>query len=170
MTPAASPGRGTVLGHRDGEFLQSQPHALFAIVQLEGAFEGHPVQLPCDEQGQLRAGLLSLHPLLAPHTLRVILLLSGGGSGVRLCFGEAASPLCASSWGRVVKIGSLEWYYEHVRSRFKRFGSAKVLQSLYGRLQPGQKGNSALLGKDKRWGFCCPASWAGTRRDASQRT
>ncbi|XP_067154811.1 melanophilin isoform X4 [Apteryx mantelli] len=38
---------------------------------------------------------------------------------------------------RIVKIGSLEWYYEHVRSRFKRFGSAKVLQSLYGRLQPG---------------------------------
>ncbi|XP_068803900.1 melanophilin isoform X8 [Struthio camelus] len=42
---------------------------------------------------------------------------------------------CRSS--RIVKIGSLEWYYEHVRSRFKRFGSAKVLQSLYGRLQPG---------------------------------
>ncbi|XP_025905506.1 melanophilin isoform X1 [Nothoprocta perdicaria] len=38
---------------------------------------------------------------------------------------------------RIVKIGSLEWYYEHVRSRFKRFGSAKVLQSLCGRLQPG---------------------------------
>uniref|UniRef100_A0A8B9S358 Melanophilin n=1 Tax=Apteryx owenii TaxID=8824 RepID=A0A8B9S358_APTOW len=40
---------------------------------------------------------------------------------------------------RIVKIGSLEWYYEHVRSRFKRFGSAKVLQSLYGRLQPGEE-------------------------------
>ncbi|XP_021254952.1 melanophilin isoform X6 [Numida meleagris] len=51
---------------------------------------------------------------------------------------------------RVVKIGSLEWYYEHVRSRFKRFGSAKVLQSLYGRLQPEQKGNSALLGLHDR--------------------
>ncbi|NWI19485.1 MELPH protein, partial [Crypturellus soui] len=37
---------------------------------------------------------------------------------------------------RIVKIGSLEWYYEHVRSRFKRFGSAKVLQSLCGRLRP----------------------------------
>uniref|UniRef100_A0A8C5U2A5 Melanophilin n=1 Tax=Malurus cyaneus samueli TaxID=2593467 RepID=A0A8C5U2A5_9PASS len=45
---------------------------------------------------------------------------------------------------RIVKIGSLEWYYEHVRSRFKRFGSAKVLQSLYGRLQPGQGLNSAV--------------------------
>lgn len=46
-----------------------------------------------------------------------------------------------------MKIGSLEWYYEHVRSRFKRFGSAKVLQSLYGRLQPGQRDNSAFLGE-----------------------
>ncbi|NXG59027.1 MELPH protein, partial [Hemiprocne comata] len=39
---------------------------------------------------------------------------------------------------RIVKVGSLDWYYEHVRSRFKRFGSAKVLQSLHGRMQPGQ--------------------------------
>ncbi|XP_037597689.1 melanophilin isoform X4 [Cebus imitator] len=38
---------------------------------------------------------------------------------------------------RVVKIGSLEWYYEHVKARFKRFGSAKVIQSLRGRLQSG---------------------------------
>ncbi|XP_009885866.1 PREDICTED: melanophilin [Charadrius vociferus] len=51
---------------------------------------------------------------------------------------------------RIVKIGSLEWYYEHVRSRFKRFGSAKVLQSLYGRLQPGQAVNSTLLGLHDR--------------------
>ncbi|XP_032920402.1 melanophilin isoform X2 [Catharus ustulatus] len=51
---------------------------------------------------------------------------------------------------RIVKIGSLEWYYEHVRSRFKRFGSAKVLQSLYGRLQPGQGLNSAFLGLHDR--------------------
>uniref|UniRef100_A0A2K5F688 Melanophilin n=1 Tax=Aotus nancymaae TaxID=37293 RepID=A0A2K5F688_AOTNA len=36
---------------------------------------------------------------------------------------------------RVVKIGSLEWYYEHVKARFKRFGSAKVIRSLRGRLQ-----------------------------------
>uniref|UniRef100_A0A8C3XH31 Melanophilin n=1 Tax=Cyanoderma ruficeps TaxID=181631 RepID=A0A8C3XH31_9PASS len=53
---------------------------------------------------------------------------------------------------RIVKIGSLEWYYEHVRSRFKRFGSAKVLQSLYGRLQPGQGLSSAFLGEE----------WVGT--------
>ncbi|KAI5281326.1 Melanophilin [Manis pentadactyla] len=36
---------------------------------------------------------------------------------------------------RVVRIGSLEWYYGHVRARFKRFGSAKVIRSLCGRLQ-----------------------------------
>ncbi|NXL50963.1 MELPH protein, partial [Podilymbus podiceps] len=51
---------------------------------------------------------------------------------------------------RIVKIGSLEWYYEHVRSRFKRFGSAKVLQSLYGRLQPGLGVSSAFLGLHDR--------------------
>ncbi|XP_026707969.1 melanophilin isoform X4 [Athene cunicularia] len=51
---------------------------------------------------------------------------------------------------RIVKIGSLEWYYEHVRSRFKRFGSAKVLQSLYGRLQPGQGVKSTFLGLHER--------------------
>ncbi|NXA14725.1 MELPH protein, partial [Sapayoa aenigma] len=51
---------------------------------------------------------------------------------------------------RIVKVGSLEWYYEHVRSRFKRFGSAKVLQSLCGRLQPGQGISSAFLGLHDR--------------------
>ncbi|XP_008057565.1 melanophilin, partial [Carlito syrichta] len=43
---------------------------------------------------------------------------------------------------RVVKIGSLEWYYEHVKARFKRFGSAKVIRSLHGRLQ--SRGESEL--------------------------
>ncbi|XP_055257823.1 melanophilin isoform X4 [Moschus berezovskii] len=36
---------------------------------------------------------------------------------------------------RVVKKGSLEWYYGHVRARFKRFGSAQVVRSLCGRLR-----------------------------------
>ncbi|KAM4836387.1 melanophilin isoform 2-T3 [Thomomys bottae] len=36
---------------------------------------------------------------------------------------------------RVVQMGSLGWYYEHVRARFKRFGSAKVIRSLCGRRQ-----------------------------------
>ncbi|XP_039716285.1 melanophilin isoform X2 [Pteropus medius] len=38
---------------------------------------------------------------------------------------------------RVVKTGSLGWYYGHVRARFKRFGSAKVIRSLCERLPSG---------------------------------
>ncbi|XP_045701576.1 melanophilin isoform X1 [Phyllostomus hastatus] len=37
---------------------------------------------------------------------------------------------------RVLERGSLEWFYGHVRARFKRFGSAKVVRSLSARL-PG---------------------------------
>ncbi|XP_032069883.1 melanophilin isoform X2 [Thamnophis elegans] len=47
---------------------------------------------------------------------------------------------------RIVKTGSLEWYYEHVRTRFKHFGSAKVMRCLYGRMSHGPKTNSTLLG------------------------
>ncbi|CAL8383672.1 unnamed protein product [Arctogadus glacialis] len=35
---------------------------------------------------------------------------------------------------RVLKIGTLEWYHGNVRARFKRFGSAKVMRSLFKRL------------------------------------
>ncbi|KAF5895708.1 melanophilin isoform X2, partial [Clarias magur] len=35
---------------------------------------------------------------------------------------------------RVLKIGTLGWYHDKVRSRFKRFGSAKVMRSLHKRL------------------------------------
>ncbi|XP_036396661.1 melanophilin-like [Megalops cyprinoides] len=35
---------------------------------------------------------------------------------------------------RVLKIGTLEWYHQNVRARFKRFGSAKVMRSLQKRL------------------------------------
>ncbi|CAK6973918.1 melanophilin [Scomber scombrus] len=35
---------------------------------------------------------------------------------------------------RVLKIGTLEWFHENVRARFKRFGSAKVMRSLFKRL------------------------------------
>ncbi|XP_017543025.1 melanophilin isoform X1 [Pygocentrus nattereri] len=35
---------------------------------------------------------------------------------------------------RVLKIGTVEWFHENVRTRFKRFGSAKVMKSLYRRL------------------------------------
>lgn len=38
------------------------------------------------------------------------------------------------SFNRVLKIGTLEWYHENVRARFKRFGSAKVMRSLFKRL------------------------------------
>ncbi|XP_026534806.1 melanophilin isoform X2 [Notechis scutatus] len=51
---------------------------------------------------------------------------------------------------RIVKTGSLEWYYEHVRTRFKHFGSAKVMRSLYGRMSHGQKTNFTLLGLSGR--------------------
>ncbi|XP_007941811.1 melanophilin [Orycteropus afer afer] len=55
--------------------------------------------------------------------------------------------LCAPCrLARVVKVGSLEWYYEHVRARFKRFGSAKVVQSLSGRLQAGAQPATPPLG------------------------
>ncbi|XP_028825348.1 rab effector MyRIP isoform X2 [Denticeps clupeoides] len=33
--------------------------------------------------------------------------------------------------GRLLRTQSLEWYYNNVKSRFKRFGSAKVLKTLY---------------------------------------
>ncbi|XP_077436022.1 melanophilin [Vanacampus margaritifer] len=35
---------------------------------------------------------------------------------------------------RVLKIGTLEWYHKNVRMRFKRFGSANVMRSLFKRL------------------------------------
>lgn len=44
---------------------------------------------------------------------------------------------------RVLKIGTLGWYHDNVRNRFKRFGSAKVMRSLYKRLNG--EGNSELL-------------------------
>ncbi|KAM9337231.1 rab effector MyRIP [Symphorus nematophorus] len=40
--------------------------------------------------------------------------------------------LCsACQKGRILRTQSLEWYYNNVKSRFKRFGSAKVLKTLY---------------------------------------
>uniref|UniRef100_A0A3Q3EEK9 Melanophilin a n=1 Tax=Kryptolebias marmoratus TaxID=37003 RepID=A0A3Q3EEK9_KRYMA len=35
---------------------------------------------------------------------------------------------------RVLRIGTLGWYHDNMRNRFKRFGSAKVMRSLYKRL------------------------------------
>lgn len=45
-----------------------------------------------------------------------------------------------------MKMGSLEWYYSHVRARFKRFGSAQVVRSLCGRLQGAGKEWASSLG------------------------
>ncbi|KAK2857257.1 hypothetical protein Q5P01_005992 [Channa striata] len=45
---------------------------------------------------------------------------------------------------RVLKIGTLGWYHDNIRNRFKRFGSAKVMRSLYKRLN----GDSMSGGRD----------------------
>jgi len=45
------------------------------------------------------------------------------------CTHEVLCVLC-----RVLKIGTVGWYHDDVRNRFKRFGSAKVMRSLYKRL------------------------------------
>ncbi|KAM4024641.1 melanophilin isoform 5-T6 [Anomaloglossus baeobatrachus] len=51
---------------------------------------------------------------------------------------------------RMVQIGSHEWYYDHVRARFKRFGSAKVLRSLYLRQQSDGRGGPNMTGLQDR--------------------
>ncbi|XP_074051997.1 rab effector MyRIP [Macrotis lagotis] len=38
---------------------------------------------------------------------------------------------CVCQQSRLLRAQSLEWYYNNVKSRFKRFGSAKVLKNLY---------------------------------------
>uniref|UniRef100_A0A3P8WNA2 FYVE-type zinc finger domain-containing protein n=1 Tax=Cynoglossus semilaevis TaxID=244447 RepID=A0A3P8WNA2_CYNSE len=38
---------------------------------------------------------------------------------------------CACQKSRLLKTQSLEWFYSNVKQRFKRFGSAKVLKTLY---------------------------------------
>lgn len=45
------------------------------------------------------------------------------------------------SVSRVLKMGTLKWYHENVRARFKRFGSAKVMRSLSRRLS-GERSRS----------------------------
>lgn len=49
---------------------------------------------------------------------------------------------------RVVKIGTVGWYHDNVRNRFKRFGSAKVMRSLYKRLNgDGECGTTSTGGR-----------------------
>lgn len=45
-----------------------------------------------------------------------------------------SSPLTPVPY-RVLKTGTLEWYYENLRTRFRNFGSVKVMQSLFKRLR-----------------------------------
>ncbi|XP_069389248.1 melanophilin isoform X14 [Paralichthys olivaceus] len=49
---------------------------------------------------------------------------------------------------RVLKIGTLEWYHENVRTRFKRFGSAKVMRSLFKRLNSEHSCSQSDCGAD----------------------
>uniref|UniRef100_A0A8C5CIB0 RabBD domain-containing protein n=1 Tax=Gadus morhua TaxID=8049 RepID=A0A8C5CIB0_GADMO len=47
------------------------------------------------------------------------------------CQRDGAWLCSACQKGRVLRTRSLEWYYNNVKSRFKSFGSAKVLKTLY---------------------------------------
>ncbi|XP_078210838.1 rab effector MyRIP isoform X4 [Callithrix jacchus] len=44
---------------------------------------------------------------------------------------EKAWLCCVCQQARLLRAQSLEWFYNNVKSRFKRFGSAKVLKNLY---------------------------------------
>ncbi|XP_072139183.1 rab effector MyRIP-like [Mobula birostris] len=47
---------------------------------------------------------------------------------------------------RLLRTQSLEWYYNNVKCRFKHFGSAKVIHTLYKRRLAGRGSQSATLG------------------------
>uniref|UniRef100_A0A8C0C9T1 Melanophilin n=1 Tax=Balaenoptera musculus TaxID=9771 RepID=A0A8C0C9T1_BALMU len=73
---------------------------------------------------------------------------------------------------RQVKRGSLEWYYGHVRARFKRFGGAQVVRSLCGRLQGaggpepgpgGRSGDSEKMDEDREQDTVAQAQPAGSK-------
>uniref|UniRef100_A0A8C0CAS7 Melanophilin n=1 Tax=Balaenoptera musculus TaxID=9771 RepID=A0A8C0CAS7_BALMU len=74
---------------------------------------------------------------------------------------------------RQVKRGSLEWYYGHVRARFKRFGGAQVVRSLCGRLQGaggpepgpgGRSGDSEKMDEDREQDTVAQAQPAGSKK------
>ncbi|XP_036925095.1 melanophilin isoform X2 [Sturnira hondurensis] len=68
---------------------------------------------------------------------------------------------------RVVERGSLEWYYGHVRARFKRFGSAKVVRSLCARL-PGAGSSDRVQSSPSL--YSGPEPSPGDRSGDSERT
>lgn len=47
----------------------------------------------------------------------------------------------------MLKTQTLEWFYNNVRKRFKRFGSAKVLKTLYRKHLVEHSALSELTGK-----------------------
>ncbi|XP_024116216.1 melanophilin [Oryzias melastigma] len=48
---------------------------------------------------------------------------------------------------RVLKIGTLEWYHKTVQARFRRFGSAKVMHSLFKRLSGKHSSSQSDFGE-----------------------
>ncbi|XP_069866605.1 melanophilin isoform X1 [Dipodomys merriami] len=100
---------------------------------------------------ELLSDTAHLNESLCAHCLQPFQLLANGrrqcqACGLFTCGSCGQAQAEAQGWlcgpcrlARVVQMGSLGWYYEHVRARFKRFGSAKVIRSLCGRRQgPGE--------------------------------
>ncbi|XP_012893440.1 PREDICTED: melanophilin [Dipodomys ordii] len=100
---------------------------------------------------ELLSDTAHLNESLCAHCLQPFQLLASGrrqcqACGLFTCGSCGQAQAEAQGWlcgpcrlARVVQMGSLGWYYEHVRARFKRFGSAKVIRSLCGRRQgPGE--------------------------------
>ncbi|XP_074520528.1 melanophilin a isoform X2 [Halichoeres trimaculatus] len=55
---------------------------------------------------------------------------------------------------RVLKIGTVGWYHDNIRNRFKRFGSAKVMRSLYKRLNgDGRDDDTQSMPDMRSYGF-----------------
>lgn len=53
---------------------------------------------------------------------------------------------CVCQQARLLRTQSLEWFYNNVKSRFKRFGSAKVLKNLYRKHRLESEAGFDLLG------------------------
>lgn len=65
-------------------------------------------------------------------------------------------PSLPPPYSRLLRTQSLEWYYNNVKNRFKRFGSAKVLKNLYRKHRLETGAYSDMLGKEKVTGIESP--------------
>ncbi|XP_049726876.1 rab effector MyRIP isoform X5 [Elephas maximus indicus] len=99
-----------------------------------------------DEEGS-KCGILSRHRKFmdhccmrccSPFTFLVNTKRRCGDCKFNVCKGccsyqklEKVWVCCVCQQARLLKTQSLEWFYNNVKSRFKRFGSAKVLKNLY---------------------------------------